>query len=81
MSPTAELSLDADQVVEARPETVFEELVTTVSFELEPQGTNTRLTVNHRGFVDPIDLEQNQTFWIHHLSGLTAVAAGEEPTA
>lgn len=51
-----------------------EELVTTVSFEIEPQGSRTRLKVNHRGFVDPVDLEQNQGGWIEHLSTLGTIA-------
>lgn len=51
-----------------------EELVTTVSFEIEPQGNQTRLRVNHRGFVDPVDLEQNQGGWTDHLATLGAIA-------
>lgn len=141
--PTSELSLDVDQLVDARPETVFrlltepelyarwfgpegatttveamelalggrlelkitfpgadfevriegfyevieppfrlvhtwrsmdEDLVTTVAFEVEPQGAQTRLRVNHRGFVDPVDLEQNQGGWTAHLSTLGELA-------
>jgi uncharacterized protein YndB with AHSA1/START domain len=141
--PTAELSLDVDQLIDARPDTVFrlltdpelygrwfgpegatttveemeltlggrlelkitfpgmdfevriegfyevieppirlvhtwrsmdEELVTTVSFEIEPQGNQTRLRVNHRGFVDPVELEQNQGGWTEHLSTLGELA-------
>ncbi len=57
-----------------------EELVTTVSFELEPQGSRTRLSITHRGFVDPVDLEQNEAGWDAHLVTLaelaTAVDAG-----
>ncbi len=52
-----------------------EELVTTVSFEIEPQGNRTRLRVNHRGFVDPIDLEQNQGGWTAHLATLGELAS------
>ena len=52
-----------------------EELVTTVAFDIEPQGDRTRLRVTHRGFVDPIDLEQNQGGWTDHLSTLGAIAA------
>ncbi len=52
-----------------------EELVTTVSFEIEPQGNQTRLKVNHRGFVDPVDLEQNQGGWTDHLNTLGELAA------
>ncbi len=55
-----------------------EELVTTVSFNLEPQGTGTRLTVHHRGFVDPVDLEQNQSGWSDLLPSLARVAAEVE---
>lgn len=55
-----------------------EELVTTVSFELEPQGTGTRLRVNHRGFVDPVDLEQNQGGWLDLLPRLGRLAADLE---
>ncbi len=143
MSPSSELSLDVDQLIDARPETVFrlltepdlygqwfgpegarttveemavvlggrlalkitfpgmdlevgiegfyeaieppsrlvhtwramdEELVTTVTFEIEPQGNQTRLRVNHRGFVDPVDLEQNQSGWVDHLATLGELA-------
>jgi uncharacterized protein YndB with AHSA1/START domain len=52
-----------------------EQLVTTVAFEIEPHGTRTRLRVNHRGFVDPVDLEQNQCGWTEHLSTLGELAA------
>jgi uncharacterized protein YndB with AHSA1/START domain len=58
-----------------------EELVTTVSFEIEPQGTRTRLRVNHRGFVDPVDLEQNQGGWVDHLTTLADLAATIDRTA
>ena len=58
-----------------------EELVTTVSFNLEPQGTGTRLTVVHRGFVDPVDLEQNQGGWADHLAALGLLAAELEGEA
>lgn len=51
-----------------------EELVTTVSFDVEPQGSRTRLKVHHRGFVDPVDLEQNQGGWIDCLGRLAALA-------
>jgi uncharacterized protein YndB with AHSA1/START domain len=147
VSPSSELSLDVDQVINARPDTVFrlltepdlyarwfgpdgaevsivemevalggrlelritfpgtdfvvgiegfyevieppsrlvhtwrsmdEELVTTVSFEIEPQGTRTRLRVTHRGFVDPVDLEQNRGGWVDHLGKLDEVAADVE---
>lgn len=143
MNPSAELSLDIDQLVDARPDTVFrlltepelyarwfgpegslttveemnvtlggrlelriaiaaidlevriegfyeviepptrlvhtwrsldEELVTTVAFEIEPQGRQTRLRVTHRGFVDPVDLEQNQGGWVDHLTVLAEIA-------
>lgn len=52
-----------------------EELVTTVSFELEPIGDQTRLRVVHRGFVDPVDLEQNVGGWREHLRVLGTLAA------
>jgi len=52
-----------------------EELVTTVAFDIEPQGSQTRLRVTHRGFVDPVDLEQNQGGWTDHLSKLGGIAA------
>lgn len=143
MSHSSELSLDVDQLIDARPETVFRlltepdlyaqwfgpeaatttveemavtlggrlelkiampamdfemriegfyeviepptrlvhtwramdgELVTTVSFEIEPQGNQTRLRVNHRGFVDPVDLEQNQGGWLDHLDRMATTA-------
>lgn len=51
-----------------------EELVTTVAFELEPQGQQTRLRVTHRGFVDPVDLEQNHGGWVDLLAKLRLVA-------
>jgi len=51
-----------------------EELVTTVAFVIEPQGNQTRLRVTHRGFVDPVDLEQNQGGWTDHLSKLAATS-------
>ena len=51
-----------------------EELVTTVAFELEPQGDGTRLAINHRGFVDPVDLEQNRGGWGDLLTALAALA-------
>ena len=51
-----------------------EELVTTVRFDLEPVGSQTRLRIHHRGFVDPVDLEQNLGGWIDHLAKLSAVA-------
>lgn len=52
-----------------------EELVTSVTFTLEPQGTRTRLVVTHRGFVDPVDLENNQGGWSEHVSTLARQAA------
>ena len=52
-----------------------EELVTTVAFDIEPQGDRTRLRVIHRGFVDPVDLEQNQGGWTDHLTTLGKIAA------
>lgn len=51
-----------------------EELVTTVRFELEPQGQATRILVVHRGFVDPVDLEQNEGGWVAHLDALARLA-------
>jgi uncharacterized protein YndB with AHSA1/START domain len=51
-----------------------EELITTVSFELEPRGEATNLRVNHRGFVDPVDLEQNRGGWVDHLGTLGQLA-------
>lgn len=55
-----------------------EDLVTTVRFELEPVGPQTRLRVHHRGFVDPVDLEQNHGGWVDHLAKLAAVAQSVE---
>ena len=55
-----------------------EELVTTVSFELEPQGEQTRLRVHHRGFVDPVDLEQNHGGWVDLLAAVGRLAAEME---
>lgn len=60
---------------------IDEELVTAVRFELEPQGTRTRLRVHHRGFVDLVDLEQNQGGWIDHLATLATLAADMDATA
>ncbi len=51
-----------------------DDLVTTVAFDIEPQGERTRLRVTHRGFVDPVDLEQNQGGWTDHLSKLGTIA-------
>ena len=59
---------------------IDEELVTTVSFELEPQGEQTRLRVHHRGFVDPVDLEQNHGGWVELLAALGRLAAEMEAT-
>lgn len=50
-----------------------EELVTTVRFELEPVGSQTHLRIRHTGFVDPVDLEQNQGGWTEHLAALATV--------
>lgn len=58
-----------------------EELVTTVSFEIEPQGNQTRLKVHHRGFVDPVDLEQNHGGWVDLLAALGDLAAELEATS
>lgn len=55
-----------------------EALVTTVRFDLEPHGDHTRLRVHHRGFVDPVDLEQNQGGWIDHLAVLATQAVALE---
>jgi len=55
-----------------------EELVSTVRFDLEPVGSQTHLRIHHRGFVDPVDLEQNQGGWIDHLAKLSAVARSIE---
>lgn len=52
-----------------------EELVTTVEFTIEPQGMGSRLVVQHRGFVDPVDMEQNQGGWATHLQVLADLAA------
>lgn len=150
MTTSSELSLDVDQVIDARPETVFraltdpalyprwfgpagahvvldemdvvlggrlairitfpgadfevgiegfyeaieppsllvhtwrsmdEELVTTVRFELEPHGARTRLRVHHRGFVDPVDLEQNRGGWLDHLGTLAELATALDSAA
>lgn len=146
--PTTELSLDVDQMIDARPETVWrlltepalyaqwfgpddadvtvesmdvvlggryqvrivfaegvdvgiegfyevvepprqlvhtwrsldEELVTTVRFDLEPVGGRTRLTIHHRGFVDPVDLERHREGWTAHVPVLAEHAAHVERT-
>ncbi len=61
--------------------TLDEELVTTVTFGLEPQGTRTRLVVTHRGFVDPVDLESNQGGWVDHLATLAHLATELETSS
>lgn len=58
-----------------------EELVTAVTFAIEPVGDGTRLVVTHRGFVDPVDLENNQGGWIDHLATLAELAAELEASA
>jgi hypothetical protein len=58
-----------------------EELVTTVSFVLEAAGGKTRLRLEHRGFVDPVDLEQNRGGWSDHLAELAGAAAELEAAA
>lgn len=55
-----------------------EQLVTTVRFDLEPVGSQTHLRIHHRGFVDPVDLEQNQGGWVDHLTELCSVARSVE---
>ena len=85
--PAADLSVGIEgfyEVIEPPHQLVHtwrnldEALVTTVRFELEPHGTRTRLRVHHRGFVDPVDLEQNHGGWIHHLAELSSAAADLE---
>lgn len=58
-----------------------EELVTNVAFSLEPQGSRTRLVVQHRGFVDPVDLDNNQGGWVAHLATLADLAEHVEASA
>lgn len=58
-----------------------EELVTTVAFDLEPVGDRTMLRVHHRGFVDPVDLEQNRGGWVDHIAVLGVLAAESERSA
>lgn len=58
-----------------------EELVTSVRFELEPQGAQTRLILIHQGFVDPVDLEQHQSGWLELLPKLARTAAALQTTA
>jgi uncharacterized protein YndB with AHSA1/START domain len=53
---------------------VGEELVTTVRFELEPQGEQTRLRIVHVGFVDPVELDQHEHGWSGALDHLVEVA-------
>jgi uncharacterized protein YndB with AHSA1/START domain len=53
---------------------VGEDLVTTVRFELEPQGEQTRLRIVHVGFVDPVELEQHQRGWLELLDAIAALA-------
>ncbi len=52
-----------------------EQLVTTVRFDLEPVGDRTRLTIHHRGFVDPVDLERHRQGWTAHVPVLAEHAA------
>ena len=58
-----------------------EELVTSVTFALEPHGARTRLIVTHRGFVDPVDMENNQGGWVDHLATLARLAADLEKSS
>ncbi len=58
-----------------------EELVTTVSFSLEPHGAHTRLVVTHRGFVDPVDMDNNHGGWVDHLATLARLAIDLEKSA
>ncbi len=58
-----------------------EELVTSVTFDLEPRGTRTQLVVTHRGFVDPVDLDNNQGGWVDHLATLARQAAELETSS
>ena len=53
---------------------VGEELVTTVRFELEPQGEQTRLRIVHVGFVDPVELEQHERGWLELLDEIAELA-------
>lgn len=55
-----------------------EEIVTTVRFDLEPVGSQTHLSIHHRGFVDPVDLEQNQGGWVDQLAKLATIARSIE---
>ena len=55
---------------------VGEELVTVVRFELEPVGDRTRLRLHHRGFVDPVELEQHRGGWTELVAQLARLAPG-----
>lgn len=61
--------------------TTDEELVTTVRFDLEPEGDGTRLRVHHRGFVDPLDLGRNRSGWSDLLARLASLAPRSERPA
>ena len=58
-----------------------EELVTAVTFALEPLGTRTRVIVTHRGFVDPVDMENNQGGWVDHLAAMARLATHLETSS
>ncbi len=53
--------------------------VSTVVFDLEPVGEQTRLTVTHRGLTSPEDVTQNDAGWSHQLERLEALLAAATP--
>ncbi|MGD2100998.1 MAG: SRPBCC domain-containing protein [Acidimicrobiia bacterium] len=50
--------------------TVGDEEVSTVAFELEPHGDDTRLHIRHHGLTKPEDVAQNEAGWAHQLDRL-----------
>lgn len=49
-----------------------EEEVSTVVFELEPHGDETRLRLTHHGMTKPEDVAQTDAGWVHQLDRLEA---------
>lgn len=51
--------------------------VSTVVFDLEPVGGQTRLTVTHHGLTSPEDVTQNDAGWSHQLDRLDRLLAAD----
>ena len=52
---------------------------TTIEYELEPEGTGTRLKFTHRDLPNQEAAGSHATGWDHYLERLAAVAAGGDP--